>query len=224
MYQDSWLATLRRHRAIAVIRASHLTTGLAMAQAVMLGGFRLIEVTWNSDRPAELIHRLRHSLPQDCQVGAGTLLSPQALKEAITAGAQFCFTPHTDTALIHLAQTQTIPIIPGALTPTEIALAWQSGASSVKVFPSQSLGGAAYIRHLQGPLSHIPLIPTGGVTVENGQAFLAAGAIAVGMSSSLFPKPLMLNQDWTAIQQRSQTFLKTLKPENCDRNYSTASQ
>ena len=214
--QDSWLATLKQHRAIAVIRAPSLKVGLAMVQAVVLGGFRLVEITWNSDRPAELVSYLRQSLSQDCQVGAGTLLHSQDMQTAIAAGAQFCFTPHIDRGLVELAQTASIPMVPGALTPTEIVLAWQSGASSVKVFPSQAMGGPAYIRNLQGPLGHIPLVPTGGVTVENAPAFLAAGAIAVGMSSSLFPKKFIDNHDWLAIQQRSNRLFQTLKAWTLD--------
>jgi 2-dehydro-3-deoxyphosphogluconate aldolase/(4S)-4-hydroxy-2-oxoglutarate aldolase len=101
-------------------------------------------------------------------------------------------------------------MIPGALTPTEIAAAWQLGASGVKVFPCQSMGGAAYIRHLQGPLGHIPLIPTGGVTLEDGRAYLEAGAIAIGIASSLFPKAWVAAGQWSAIEQRSRTFLDTL--------------
>lgn len=211
MDQNSWLALLKQHRAIAVIRAADVKTGVAMAKAVVAGGFRLIEITWQSDRPAELIRQLRQDLGSSCQIGAGTLLSAQALKEAIGVGAQFCFAPHTDIRLIQIAQDFAIPFIPGALTPSEIVLAWQSGASSVKVFPCQSVGGPAYIRHLQGPLSHIPLIPTGGITVENGLTFLEAGAIAVGLSSSLFPKTLVDDQNWSAIAARSQALLAKLQ-------------
>ncbi|MEL6384547.1 MAG: bifunctional 4-hydroxy-2-oxoglutarate aldolase/2-dehydro-3-deoxy-phosphogluconate aldolase [Cyanobacteria bacterium J06626_18] len=210
MDRNSWLATLKQHRVIAVIRAPSLPVGLAMAQAVVQAGFRLIEITWASDRPSELVALLRQTLPADCYVGSGTVLSCRAMKEAVAAGAQFCFSPHTDWELIQLAQKLNVPVIPGALTPTEITRAWQLGASSVKVFPSQAVGGPAYIRHLQGPLGHIPLVPTGGVTVEAGCAFLEAGAIAIGVSSSLFPKSLVTGQDWAAIQARSRTFLNTL--------------
>ncbi|MEM9007755.1 MAG: bifunctional 4-hydroxy-2-oxoglutarate aldolase/2-dehydro-3-deoxy-phosphogluconate aldolase [Cyanobacteria bacterium P01_F01_bin.86] len=210
MNKDSWLAILKQYRAIAIIRAPSLPVGLAMAQAAVRGGFRLIEITWASDRPVELISQLRQVLTPDCYVGTGTLFSRQSMQEAVVAGAQFCFSPHTDIELIQLGQHLGVPIIPGALTPTEITFAWQSGASGVKVFPSQALGGPAYIRHLQNPLGHIPLIPTGGITLETGKVFLEAGAIAVGISSSLFPQSLIASQNWTAIQQRAQGFLATL--------------
>ncbi len=89
------------------------------------------------------------------------------------------------------------------MTPTEIVTAWDAGASGVKVFPIQAVGGASYIKALQGPLSHIPLIPTGGVTLENAKELIAAGAIAVGLAGELFPKDLIAAQDWTAIAQRA---------------------
>ncbi|HEY9887412.1 MAG TPA: hypothetical protein V6D02_03375, partial [Candidatus Obscuribacterales bacterium] len=146
MDRAAWLALLRQHRAIAILRAEDLTTGLAMAQAAVAGGFRLLEVTWTSDRPAALIDGLRQALPSDCWVGVGTVLTRADTETAIAAGAQFCFMPHTEPQLLDLCQRYEIPSIPGALTPTEILGAWSGGASSVKVFPCQAVGGPAYIR------------------------------------------------------------------------------
>jgi 2-dehydro-3-deoxyphosphogluconate aldolase/(4S)-4-hydroxy-2-oxoglutarate aldolase len=124
------------------------------------------------------------------------------LENAIACGSQFCFTPHVNAELIKKAVQAEIPIIPGALTPTEIVTAWQLGANAVKVFPVQSLGGAEYIKSLQGPLGHIPLIPTGGVTLENALSFIQSGAIAVGLSGQLFPVNLIQSEDWLRIQKR----------------------
>ena len=118
------------------------------------------------------------------------------------------FTPHTDIAMIEEAGD--IPIIPGALSPTEIVTAWNAGASCVKVFPVQAVGGASYIKSLQAPLGHIPLIPTGGVTVDNAKGFLLAGAIAIGLSRELFPQQLVNAGDWDAIALRTKTLLQRL--------------
>jgi 2-dehydro-3-deoxyphosphogluconate aldolase/(4S)-4-hydroxy-2-oxoglutarate aldolase len=103
-----------------------------------------------------------------------------------------------------------IPIVPGALSPTEIVTAWQAGASCIKVFPIEAVGGANYIKSLQGPLGQIPLIPTGGVTLENAKEFIIAGAVAVGLSGELFPKSLVVAEDWEAVAQRANTLRQRL--------------
>jgi 2-dehydro-3-deoxyphosphogluconate aldolase/(4S)-4-hydroxy-2-oxoglutarate aldolase len=209
MSNQVWLSQLRKHKAIAVIRASKMELGEKMAIAVASGGMQLIEITWNSDRAAQLISHLRSKLP-DCQIGTGTLLNMPQLQDAIASGAQFLFSPHVDISMIAAAVAKDVPIIPGALTPTEIVTAWHHGASCVKVFPVQALGGANYIKSLQGPLGHIPLIPTGGVTLDNAQEFLQAGAIAVGLSSELFPKQLVVAENWQAIAQQASNLIQSL--------------
>ena len=209
-FLESWLGLLRTNRAIAIIRCSEMKTAYAMAHAVAAGGVNLLEITWNSDRPVELIAKLRAELPH-CTIGVGTILNLHHLEQAIAAGAQFAFSPHFDRELLEASILRyEIPFVPGAFSPTEIVNAWQGGASAVKVFPIKSLGGAEYIRCLQGPLSQIHLIPTGGITVDNAKAMLDAGAIAVGISSNLFPKQAISNQDWSSITARTKALLQRL--------------
>ena len=220
MSEKSWLKLLQQYRAIAVIRAATFELGYEMAQAVARGGIHLIEITWNSDRPEDLIDILRSDLPH-CTIGTGTLLNQGDLNRAIAAGAQFLFTPHTEPTLIQLAAASGIPIIPGALSPTEIVTAWHAGANCVKVFPISAVGGPHYIQSLHGPLGHIPLIPTGGVNLQNAINFLKAGAIAVGLSGDLFPKKLIAAQDWDAISDQAR--ILTFSIENFNNNHITAS-
>ena len=208
--RKDWLTLLKRHPAIAIIRAADIETGLSMAKAAASGGFELIEVAWNRNvDPPQLMAKIRQALP-DCMVGAGSLLDQGDLVSAIASGAEFCFTPHTDIELIEGAITQNIPLVAGAMTPTEIVTAWRSGAASVKIFPISTLGNAAYIRSLQDPLNSIPLIPTGGVTSESAPALLAAGAVAVGLSTALFPLAEVARGDWAAIETRSHHLLALL--------------
>lgn len=204
---QNWLSSLQKNKIIAVIRSNRKDLALQMAKAVAHGGIQLIEITWNSDRADEVISQLRTELP-NCTIGTGTLLNLEQQKQAIASGAQFLFTPHTDIAMIQEAGD--IPILPGALSPTEIVTAWNAGASCVKVFPVQAVGGASYIKSLQAPLGHIPLIPTGGVTVDNAKEFLLAGAIAIGLSSELFPQKLLAVGDWRAIALRCKALLQQL--------------
>jgi 2-dehydro-3-deoxyphosphogluconate aldolase / (4S)-4-hydroxy-2-oxoglutarate aldolase len=214
MFNQIWLSQLQKHRAIAVIRAPEFELGRKMASSIASGGMRLIEVTWNSDRAGELIAQLRLELPE-CIIGTGTLLNLNDMEMAIACGAQFLFTPHVDSVMIQAAIANNLPIIPGALTPTEIVNAYSQGASSVKVFPVEAVGGVNYIKSLQAPLGKIPLIPTGGVTLENAPEFLAAGAVAVGLSSELFPLKLVDSGDWEAIAQLGKTLM-----QKCSQDFS----
>ena len=213
MTQENWLKKLQKNRAIAVIRTNEIETGLKMAKAVAAGGIPIIEITWNSYKAPQLITLVQSELPQ-CTIGTGTLLNLEELQKALEIGCKFIFTPHTNPDMICTAVSAGIPIIPGALSPTEIITAWQAGASCVKVFPISAVGGATYIKSLQGPLGEIPLIPTGGVTLENAKEFITAGAIAVGLSGQLFPQHLIETQDWEAIAQIAKTLVKQLSVKN----------
>ena len=209
MTSEVWLSLLKKYRAIAVIRAQKRQLGKQMAQATAAGGMGLIEITWNSDQAPELIAELRSELPE-CLIGTGTLFTVEDVKNAIASGAQFLFSPHTNRAMIQVAKQAEIPIIPGALSPTEIITAWQAGASCVKVFPISAVGGVDYIKSIKGPMGNIPLIPTGGVTLNNAVAFIQAGAIAVGLAGDLFPSALIAEQNWQAIAKKTQILLQQL--------------
>jgi 2-dehydro-3-deoxyphosphogluconate aldolase / (4S)-4-hydroxy-2-oxoglutarate aldolase len=217
-YKEDWLKLAKQERIIAVIRSTDLSVGRKMAHAVAAGGIKLIEITANSDylrysdtqRPWELIELLRSELPE-CSIGTGTVLSLADVRNAIACGAEYIFTPHVDLNLLQAATTAAIPMIPGALTPTEIITAWQSGATAVKVFPIGSVGGVEYLQALQAPLGQIPLIPTGGVTVTNAKDFLATGAVAVGLGGSLFPRAEIVREDWHSIRDRSIRLVMSVK-------------
>ena len=209
-YGEDWLKVVRQERIIAVIRSTDIQIGRKMAQAMVAGGIKLIEITANSDRSWELIESLRTELP-DCSIGTGTVLSLADVRNAIACGAEYIFMPHVDLNLIQAAITAEIPIIPGALTPTEIVTAWQSGVTAVKVFPIQALGGVSYLQALQEPIGQIPLIPTGGVTVTNAADFLTAGAVAVGLAGSLFPQDEILREDWQSIRDRASNLIMRIK-------------
>jgi 2-dehydro-3-deoxyphosphogluconate aldolase/(4S)-4-hydroxy-2-oxoglutarate aldolase len=200
--QGAWLELLRQERAIAVIRAEVLEIGQMMGQAVAVGGMRLIEVTWNSSDPVDLVKALKHSLP-NCVIGAGTLQTVADVQEAIAAGAEFLFTPHTAPALIQAAVELQVPMVAGALSPTEIMTAWQAGATCVKVFPIKAVGGVSYLECIKEPLGNIPLIPTGGITISNAADFVRAGAIAVGLAGQLFPKEAIAAGDWGMVTERA---------------------
>lgn len=200
------------HRVIGVIRAPELSLGLQMAKAIAQAGISLIEIAWNSDQAPTLVTQLRQELP-DCHIGVGTIMNVGQLRIAIDAGAQFCFSPHLNLDIIQSALVENIAVIPGALSPTEIVTAWQAGASSVKIFPIEQMGGSRYIQNLQGPLGHIPIIPTGGITLDNAKSMIAAGAIGVGLSSFLFPKHALVSGDWLEISRTAEMLVRRLQTD-----------
>jgi 2-dehydro-3-deoxyphosphogluconate aldolase / (4S)-4-hydroxy-2-oxoglutarate aldolase len=217
---EHWLKQIKKSPIIAVIRSPDLLIGRKMAIAIASGGITTIEITANSDRPWQLIEQLRAELP-NCSIGTGTVLTLAELHNAIAAGAEYIFTPHLDRTLIQTAITANIPIIPGALTPTEIITAWQTGATAIKVFPIQALGGIEYLKALQGPIGHIPLIPTGGITITNAPYFLTTGAIAIGLSSELFPPDEIRREDWHNISSRAKNLVTAIATNHEDSDQST---
>lgn len=207
---NHWISLLQMYRIITVIRADDIEIATKMAIAAAKGGIKLLEVTWNtgenSQEVARLVYQLRQELP-NCYIGTGTILDMTMLNEAIACGCQFIFTPHVSLSLMTRAKENQIPIIPGAMTPTEIMQAWQGGADAVKIFPIKILGGSNYIKCLRPVLGNIPLIPTGGVTLTNAVEFLQAGAIAVGISTDLFLPEAVQQQNWQAITARATQLL-----------------
>ncbi|MFZ4665554.1 MAG: bifunctional 4-hydroxy-2-oxoglutarate aldolase/2-dehydro-3-deoxy-phosphogluconate aldolase [Prochlorotrichaceae cyanobacterium] len=183
-----WLQRLSACPVIGIIRSPRQDWGYQMAATAIEAGIECIEIAWGDEAiTLDLIQQLRHTYPQ-CSIGVGTLLSASQLTQAIEAGSQFGFSPVTDAALIRQARSLDFPFIPGALTPTEIFAAWQQEAIAIKVFPIKGMGGAPYLGCLQEALGSLPLIPTGGVNPDNALELLTAGAIAVGLSGSLFPR------------------------------------
>jgi 2-dehydro-3-deoxyphosphogluconate aldolase/(4S)-4-hydroxy-2-oxoglutarate aldolase len=178
------LKLLDETRVIVIVRNVEPKVLPAVAEALYEGGIRVMEVTLNSKGALESIKELSALMQDKMWIGAGTVLDTADAKQAIQAGAGFLVTPNIDEDVIALSIEKGIPIYPGALTPTEIVKAWKAGAPAIKIFPSSSIG-MAYIKELQGPLSHIPMVAVGGVNADNVQRFLEIGCYAVGVGGSL---------------------------------------
>jgi 2-dehydro-3-deoxyphosphogluconate aldolase/(4S)-4-hydroxy-2-oxoglutarate aldolase len=172
-------------RVIAIGRGLPPEAILSIAANLADGGVRAFEITLNSPAAMEAIAALAARFaPEDLVIGAGTVLDVAKAEEAVAAGARFLVMPHTDEDLIAWAAQRGIPSFPGAFTPTEALGAWRAGAAAVKLFPASAVG-PAFVREMRGPFRDIPLVPTGGVTVDSAPAFGAAGAVAVGIGSWL---------------------------------------
>ena len=179
-----------------------------LMQASFSVGLQAIEVTMNTLGAEEIIAANRNSVPSGKYLGMGTLRNLAEAERAYKAGAMFFVTPNIDLDVIEFARSKDIPVIAGALTPTEVYRAWEAGASMVKVFPCRSLGGAQYIKELRGPFDHIPFVAVGGVTLENVGEYLQAGTTAVGVGISLFGEQAVASKDWDAVGKNVEQFIR----------------
>lgn len=174
-------------RAIAIGRRVPPDRAPTIGAALAEGGIVAVELTLNEPelealRAIEALTAAADAL--GVLVGAGTVLSVAAARRAVDAGARFIVMPVTDPEVIAWCAAHGVASFPGALTPSEIHAAWNAGASAVKLFPAVTVG-PGYIEQLRGPLPHVPLIPTGGVSAQTISSWMAAGAVAVGMGSWL---------------------------------------
>lgn len=183
---------------VGILRAMPVELVIPVAGAYQAAGFRTLEITMNTKGAPDIIMTLKKEQPE-LNVGAGTVCTMADLELALEAGAGFIVTPVIDEEVIRTAVDKGIPIFPGAFTPTEIYRAWSLGASAVKVFPATQLG-VQYIRDVMAPLDQIKLLPTGGINLNNIRSYFEAGAIGVGMASSLFDKQLISAKDFEGLK------------------------
>lgn len=177
---------IRRHRLIAVLRRVQPQEALiGLVEELADAGVGVFEITLDAPEGADDLAAVRARLDgRDCLVGAGTVLRREQLDAARGAGADFAVAPLLDLELLREAVAGGLPFVPGAMTPTEAAAAWEAGATFVKLFPASAVG-PAFVRELRGPLPDVQLIPTGGIDASNAQEFLSAGAAAVGIGGAI---------------------------------------
>jgi 2-dehydro-3-deoxyphosphogluconate aldolase/(4S)-4-hydroxy-2-oxoglutarate aldolase len=169
---------------VAILRGRRVEHLDAVLDALVEAGVRSLEVTLNTPGAVDAIRRAGTRFGPEVTVGAGTVRTVAELDGAVAAGARFLVSPHTDPALAARAREAGAAYLPGALTPTEIVAAWAAGAAAVKLFPAR-LAGPRYLRDIREPLGDIPIVPTGGVSVDNMVEWFAAGAVAVGVGGTL---------------------------------------
>lgn len=177
-------AAIAATRVLAILRRVPPAAASDVVAALVDGGIRAVEITLDSEGALDLIARLRETHGEDLTIAAGTVVGLAAARSALAAGADMMVSPHTDVAMVATLAAEGVACVPGTFTASEIVTAWQAGAAAVKVFPVSALG-AGGVRDLCGPLGFIPLMCSGGVTVEVAPALVAAGAYGVGMGSTL---------------------------------------
>jgi 2-dehydro-3-deoxyphosphogluconate aldolase / (4S)-4-hydroxy-2-oxoglutarate aldolase len=200
------LEELKKRKLVAVIRGARPDQIVPIARALKEGGIRTLEITVETPKVCDLIERVKDELGDEIIVGAGTVLDPETARAAIMAGAEFIFSPTVNVETIKMAKRYGVISIPGALTPTEILTAYEHGADIIKVFPADALG-VGYFKNVKGPFPHIPLMPTGGVNLDNLASFLKAGAVAAGLGGSLInPAKLNFDEDYAALKETAERF------------------
>ena len=197
--------------AIVVIRVASMEQAVATGKALEQGGLRAIEVSLVTPGALSAIETLKAQLGPGIVLGAGTVLDAESARLALLAGADFIVSPVCSPALVQAVHRYHAVVLGGALTPTEILMAWELGCDLVKVFPVDCVGGPAYIKAIRGPLPHIRLAPTGGVDLENAASYIKAGAAVVCLGSSLVNQTLVEKKDFAAITERSERLRSLIK-------------
>jgi 2-dehydro-3-deoxyphosphogluconate aldolase/(4S)-4-hydroxy-2-oxoglutarate aldolase len=210
MDRDEVLQRIRSSGLIAIMRHTEASRAIETAEALVAGGADVVEVTLNTRGALEMLRAIAQHFGSRLVVGAGTVLSSDAAIEAVDSGAGLIVSPHLDESIVRTCAERQIACIPGSFTPTEILRAWRAGASMVKVFPAGPVG-PRYIRDVRAPLNDIPLVPTGGVTLENAAEFIRAGASALGLGTALVDPKLVAAGDWDRLTSTASAFGEAIR-------------
>jgi 2-dehydro-3-deoxyphosphogluconate aldolase/(4S)-4-hydroxy-2-oxoglutarate aldolase len=187
-------------RLICVAVIDNTDDAVPLAEALLAGGLKVIEVTFRTAGAAESIRRIRSGAPQ-ITIGAGTLLTPDNVKQAVDAGAQFGVSPGLSEAVSGAAQACKLPLFPGVITPSEVMRALDLGWKHLKFFPAETFGGVNAIKALAGPFGHtgVKFIPTGGITAASLPNYLAVSQVAAVGGSWMAERKLMAEKSWTQV-------------------------
>lgn len=188
---------------VAVIRLKEPDRLRAVMDAIAEGGVRALEVTMTVPGAVELIRQFASTLPPGFLLGAGTVLDAATARRVVDAGAQFVVSPVFRRETIDACRERGVPAMPGCFTPTEILNAWDAGADIVKVFPATALG-PPFLKDIRGPLPHVKLMPTGGVTLDNAGDWIRAGAAAVGVGTALLDAKAIASGDYAVLRQNAE--------------------
>lgn len=200
------LATILEDRALSVVRAPHIPDPVALADALTRGGIRALELTFTTPGVLDLI---RAASDAGAVIGAGTVVTADQARSAIDAGARFIVTPGLRPDVAAVVTNAGIPLMMGALTPSEVMTAVDLGSDAVKIFPARTVG-PAYFKDLLGPFPDAQLVPSGGVNLGNAAQFLAHGAVAVTAGTDVVPPAAVAAAQWDDIFSRTTAFVAAI--------------
>ena len=198
------LQAILSQRLIGIIRMGRYHHAVEIAEALARGGLTILEYTMSGEGALDAVAQVRSGPGMRVIVGAGTVLAAADAEAAIDAGAQFLVTPAVVPDVVAVGNRRGVPVVCGALTPTEVLTAVRAGAALIKIFPAR-LGGPGYLRDLLGPFPKLQLVATGGVSPENARAFLDAGAVAVAVGGNLVNERVVQAGRWDEIEANART-------------------
>jgi 2-dehydro-3-deoxyphosphogluconate aldolase/(4S)-4-hydroxy-2-oxoglutarate aldolase len=204
------LQVIRQSGVVAIMRAQSSGQLVAAADAIRAGGVRVIEVTMTTPGALGVIEEAAARYGEQVLFGAGSVLDAETARAAILAGADFIVAPTLDLATVQLCNRYGVPVVPGCYTPTEMLAAWQAGADMVKLFPA-SVGGPALVKAILAPLPQLEIVPVGGVNLDTAAQFIASGAAALGVGSSLVDQKLLDSGDMDELTRRAAAFIEKVK-------------
>jgi 2-dehydro-3-deoxyphosphogluconate aldolase/(4S)-4-hydroxy-2-oxoglutarate aldolase len=193
---------------IPVIRADGPENVMAVCEALVAGGIRALEITLTIPDALACITEAAQRFAAQAVTGAGSVTTPEACRTAIKAGARFIVTPIMRPEIVPVAKEADCVVALGALTPTEAQSAYEAGADFVKIFPANS---PAYIKAIRGPLPHLKIIPTSGVTVQNAPEFLAAGCVALAAGSNLVSAKILRERNWAELTRLAAEYVEVVR-------------
>ena len=185
---------------VAIVRVPRTELALPLARALVAGGIRAVELTMTIPNALDAIRDIDREMGNDILLGVGTVIDDDTCRAAIDAGAKYVISPVTKPSLVEAAHTLDRPVMLGAYTPTEAQTAHEAGSDFIKIFPADTLG-PGYIKALLAPLTHLRIIPTGGVNLDTMESFLAAGSAALGIGSSLLKKDIIESENWPELER-----------------------
>ena len=206
MHREKIVTKIIESGIVAVIRLKEKEKLLDIINSLSRGGISAMEITMTTPHAVEIIKDFSQQIGDNFILGAGTVLDSETARAVILAGAQFVVSPVTNLDMIKTVHRYDKAVFPGAFTPTEILNAWENGADIVKVFPATALG-PQFFKDVQGPLPHVRLTPTGGVSLENAGEFISCGASCLGVGTALLNKKMIENSDWNALTENTKKFV-----------------
>ncbi len=218
MSRDDTLERILNCGIVAVVRADSGEKLAHVVKALAEGGVTAAEITFTVPDAIEVIRRVRAEVGDSVVLGAGTVLDPETARQAILAGAEYIVAPSLNLDVVRLCRRYSKPVMPGAMTPTEIVTAWEAGADIVKVFPAHVVGGADYLRAIKAPLPQIRLMPTGGVDLTTAADFLKAGACCLGVGGSLVEAKAVAACDFDRIRDLAARYVGIVQKHRGERS------